>query len=493
MASTYCQSGARGDRARDRAAGDSAVLGGAAIIATGADRGSRVSGFRIAGDGQAPLVVGVRAAGKTVLDDLDVSGTLLFGVAISGGAPVMSSSVLHDNAGIALEVRGGEPRLAHNVFARNATLAPAPRSAAQPGITPPPPGTTSCCSTRRADVRRQRDHGRAGAAHTRPRRRTGVRFRESNIVLPLPRPRVLAPRRRPAHAQVTPCIRLQESELGPGRLRAGVGDPRGRTLHGLHRAQARRRRAARAEAHRDWRRFGRPHDRRRGAPRRGAAAGFARHHGLCRSSRRSPRRAAPHVAMEDVPGEDLFDALARGRCRGSAPSTSRSSSLRPRKDAPLRGAGPRHGTHHPRRSEAGHVRIRPDGHICVLDFGIAKRWPSAASKRRRSGARVSTCRRSGCRAARSTSRWTTGRSACCSTRCWRAIVRSGASSVTTTSSKTRSAAASRSSRCRRTPPVRRCVRWWRGCWRRSFVSATPRLSTSAWRSKPAAATSQHFR
>ncbi len=98
------------------------VLGGAAIIATGAERGSRVSGFRVAADGQAPLVVGVRAAGKTVLDDLDVSGTLLAGVAISGGAPVMSSSVLHDNAGIALEVRGGEPRLAHNVFSRNATL-----------------------------------------------------------------------------------------------------------------------------------------------------------------------------------------------------------------------------------------------------------------------------------------------------------------------------------------------------------------------------------
>jgi hypothetical protein len=178
------------------------ALGGAAIIATGAERGSRVSGFRIAADAQAPLVVGVRAAGKTVLDDLDVSGTLLFGVAISGGAPVVSSSVLHDNVGVALEVRGGTPRLAHNVFARNATTAADANAPPPPiGMTPPPPGTDIMLldSPRATFVGNvitgepaQRVRG-LGADQI-------VRFRESNIVLPAPaapRPRAATPRRTP--------------------------------------------------------------------------------------------------------------------------------------------------------------------------------------------------------------------------------------------------------------------------------------------------------
>jgi hypothetical protein len=180
------------------------VLGGAAIIATGAEHGSRVSGFRVAADGQAPLVVGVRAAGKTVLDDLDVSGTLLAGVAISGGVPVMSSSVLHDNVGIALEVRGGAPRLAHNVFSRNATLAPgasANAPPAAPGMTPPPPGTDIIL----LDAPRATFVGNVITGEPAQRVRglgaeQAARFRESNNVLPPPaaaRPRATTPRRTP--------------------------------------------------------------------------------------------------------------------------------------------------------------------------------------------------------------------------------------------------------------------------------------------------------
>jgi hypothetical protein len=176
------------------------VLGGAAIIATGAERGSRVSGFRVAGDAQAPMVVGVRAAGKTVLDDLDVSGTLLAGVAISSGATVISSSVLHDNVGVALEVRGGEARVAHNVFARNASLIPTGNAPPAPaGMTPPPTGTDVML----LDAPRVTFLGNVINGEPAQRvRGLGVdqaaRFRESNIVLPpAARPRAGTPRRTP--------------------------------------------------------------------------------------------------------------------------------------------------------------------------------------------------------------------------------------------------------------------------------------------------------
>jgi hypothetical protein len=132
--------------------------------------------------------VGVRAAGKTVLDDLDVSGTLLTGVALSGGATVISSSVLHDNAGVALEVRGGEARVAHNVFNRNTTQTPGANAPPPPaGTTPPPVGTdimlfdsprvTFVGNVISGDqAQRVRGLGAEQAA----------RFRETNIAVPSP-------------------------------------------------------------------------------------------------------------------------------------------------------------------------------------------------------------------------------------------------------------------------------------------------------------------
>ena len=152
--------------------------------------------------------MGVRAAGKTVLDDLDVSGTLLAGVALSGGATMMSSSVLHDNAGVALEVRGGEARVAHNVFARNATCPPAPSGAsaltggipAPAGMTPPPAGADIML----LDAPRVTFVGNVITGDPAQRVRglgadQAARFRESNIVLPPPpaaRPRAGTTTRR---------------------------------------------------------------------------------------------------------------------------------------------------------------------------------------------------------------------------------------------------------------------------------------------------------
>ena len=181
--------------------------GPAAIVASGGERGSRVSGFRVLGDAQAPIAVGVRASGNAALDDLDVSGTLTAGVSLAGGASI-TSSVLHDNAGIALEVRGGDARVAHNVFTRNA-------AAVRDGGPPPPAGSAAAASPggpeivlagRAArDVRGQRDWRRSGAARARPWRRAGR-------ALPGKQYRAAARgttsrRGDPAHASVTPCIK----------------------------------------------------------------------------------------------------------------------------------------------------------------------------------------------------------------------------------------------------------------------------------------------
>ena len=189
------------------------MLGGAAIIATGAEHGSRVSGFRVVGDAQAPLVVGVRAAGKTVLDDLDVSGTLLAGVALSGGA--------HDHVlQRAARQRRRRARSARRRGARRAQRVRAERLAgaerdgappAPPECTPPPAGTDIML----LDAPRVTFVGNVISGEPAQRVRglgadQAARFRESNIVLPPPpRPHVLAPR-RPGARPVTPCIRLQQ-------------------------------------------------------------------------------------------------------------------------------------------------------------------------------------------------------------------------------------------------------------------------------------------
>jgi hypothetical protein len=178
--------------------------GPAAIVATGGERGSRVSGFRIVSDQQGLIAVGVRAGAKTALDDLDISGTLIAAVALAGGATSLSSSVLHDNAGVALEVRGGDARVAHNVFARNASA----REGAPSGSVPAPPGRPVAAPSGGAEIvlletPRVAFVGNVITGDPAQRvRGLGVeqvaRFREFNIVQPpAARPRAGTTRRTP--------------------------------------------------------------------------------------------------------------------------------------------------------------------------------------------------------------------------------------------------------------------------------------------------------
>ena len=112
------------------------------------------------------------------------------------------------------------------------------------------------------------------------------------------------------------------------------------------------------------------------AERRGAELQqeFARHHGLVPFvDEIAETRSCLYVVMEYVPGEDLFDALARGplpwqRALDIAIELATFLEKTHRFDVP--GRAPERIIH--ADLKPGNVRIRPDGHICVLDFGIAK-------------------------------------------------------------------------------------------------------------------------
>ena len=94
-----------------------------AVLAAGVTN-AELTGFRILGDAATPLGVGVVIRNGAVrLDDLEVSGAnvsaLDFG---AGGEIALVGSQIHDNPGSAVLVRtGASPRLAHNVFERNAS------------------------------------------------------------------------------------------------------------------------------------------------------------------------------------------------------------------------------------------------------------------------------------------------------------------------------------------------------------------------------------
>jgi hypothetical protein len=112
------------------------------------------------------------------------------------------------------------------------------------------------------------------------------------------------------------------------------------------------------------------------AERRGAELQqeFARQHGLVPFVEEiAETRSCLYVVMEYVPGEDLFDALVRGplpwqRALDIAIELATFLEKTHRFDVP--GRGTERIIH--ADLKPGNVRIRPDGHICVLDFGIAK-------------------------------------------------------------------------------------------------------------------------
>jgi PPM family protein phosphatase len=105
----------------------------AAAIVIQAGGPSRLSGFRIAGDGERPLAVGVRVQGAQAdIDDIEVVGARHAAVLFeerAGGA--LRGSALHDNHGPGVVVRAGAtPTLRNNVITANGKQA----GAIRPGV-----------------------------------------------------------------------------------------------------------------------------------------------------------------------------------------------------------------------------------------------------------------------------------------------------------------------------------------------------------------------
>lgn len=85
---------------------------------------AEISGFRILGDAATPLGVGIVVRNSMVtLSDLEIAGATSAAVEFVGSqGGSMVAGYFHDNLGPAIAVRdGAAPRIAHNVFVRNAT------------------------------------------------------------------------------------------------------------------------------------------------------------------------------------------------------------------------------------------------------------------------------------------------------------------------------------------------------------------------------------
>jgi PPM family protein phosphatase len=93
----------------------------AAVVIAAGDR-AVFSGFRVAGDAERPLAVGVRVNGMAAeIDDVEVVGATQAGVLFEEGAGgVLRGSALHDNDGPGVVVRpGASPALRNNVITAN--------------------------------------------------------------------------------------------------------------------------------------------------------------------------------------------------------------------------------------------------------------------------------------------------------------------------------------------------------------------------------------
>jgi serine/threonine protein phosphatase PrpC len=162
-----------------------------AIIIPGDRHGSRVSGLRIAGDAQAPIAIGIHVLGRATIDDVEVSGTTIAGIALADGSMSVTGASVHDNAGPGFTLNGGEARLAHTVLARNGAAVP-------PGVDIVLSGTPRVTFTGNVLTGDPAQRVRGLAADQ------VARFREANIVLPppaavsTPRPRAATPRRAAA-------------------------------------------------------------------------------------------------------------------------------------------------------------------------------------------------------------------------------------------------------------------------------------------------------
>jgi serine/threonine protein phosphatase PrpC len=104
-----------------------------AVVAAGVS-GAELVGFRIVGDAATPLGTGllVKDAELSVVD-IEITGAVNVAIHLddldnlNGAARVtVMASDIHDNPGAALAIRGGAPRIAHNVFLRNGLSERAP-------------------------------------------------------------------------------------------------------------------------------------------------------------------------------------------------------------------------------------------------------------------------------------------------------------------------------------------------------------------------------
>ena len=104
-----------------------AALGAAVRVPAGAD--GRLSGFRIAGDAEHPLGVGIRVGEcQAEIDDVEISGAIEAGIVLEKGArAVVRGSYIHDSVGPGIVVRaGGSPQLLHNTVTANGKVAGGP-------------------------------------------------------------------------------------------------------------------------------------------------------------------------------------------------------------------------------------------------------------------------------------------------------------------------------------------------------------------------------
>jgi serine/threonine protein phosphatase PrpC len=93
-----------------------------AVVATGSASGSWLVGFRVVGDAQTPLGIGILVEGSGVsIVNVEVSGASTAAISFArDSAGELMSSDIHDNPGAALAISmGARPRITHNVFNRN--------------------------------------------------------------------------------------------------------------------------------------------------------------------------------------------------------------------------------------------------------------------------------------------------------------------------------------------------------------------------------------
>ncbi len=107
---------------------------GAPAVSAQGVAGARLAGFRIAGDAQSPLQVGVRLADSEVeVEGVEITGALTAGIDVSGAdRSTVRASYLHDNpGGGVLIAESAAPRLQNNLIAANGRAAGSP---AHPGV-----------------------------------------------------------------------------------------------------------------------------------------------------------------------------------------------------------------------------------------------------------------------------------------------------------------------------------------------------------------------